>query len=85
MVITQTNNFNGQITEKDANNNNVAVAYLTASLDTSTQNVNININATQKDLLTANAADAATQFTAFFNEIASQGKTLGFAIFSNEA
>lgn len=85
MIITQTNNFNGQIIEKNADNQDVAAAYLTASLDTSTQNVNISINAVQKDLLTANAADAATQFTSFFDEVATQGKALGFAIFSNQA
>lgn len=80
MKLTQTNSFNGQLIEKNENNEDVVSAYVTASLDTSNYNVSINVNMQDKDSLTASSA---AQYKEFYEAVAAQGKALGFPIFQD--
>lgn len=81
MNINETTSFNASITEKDANNNDVQVAYLNATLNGENQAFNINVNVTNKTLLVANAADVQTQYSAFETAVKNRAKELGYVIF----
>ena len=81
MNINETTSFNTSITEKDANNNDVQVAYLNATLNGENQAFNINVNVTNKTLLVANAADVQTQYSAFETAVKNRAKELGYVIF----
>lgn len=88
MMINETVNLNGNITVKDANNNDTTVANLSVnSLDASNMNLSINVNTYNKALLTAagavNAAGetVAEQYTQFETAVKAKAKALGYVIF----
>ncbi|MDT8715433.1 hypothetical protein IAI10_02020 [Clostridium sp. 19966] len=81
MNISEVTTLNGNITVKDANGNPVQVGYLSATLNTDSQAFNINMSVQNKDLLTANAADVQSQYSAFETAVKSRAKELGYVIF----
>ncbi|OAA90702.1 hypothetical protein [Clostridium coskatii] len=82
MNINETINLNAQITLKDTNGNMVVAAYVSANIDGGNQNINTTINVSNKDLITANATDAQTQFTDFETAVKARAKELGFGLFA---
>lgn len=88
MNINETVNLNGNITVKDANNNDTVVANLSvSSLDASNMNLSINVNTYNKALLTAEGAvnsageTVSDQYTQFETAVKTKAKSLGYVIF----
>lgn len=81
MNINETTSFNAVITAKDANNNDVQVAYLNAALNGEAQSFNINVSVNNKALLVSNAADAQAQYSAFETAVKNRAIELGYVIF----
>lgn len=81
MNINETTNFNSAVTVKDANNMDVQLAYLNATLDTGNQNFNISMSTTNKALITANASVVKAQYDEFMVAVKSRAIELGYVIF----
>lgn len=79
-MINETMNFNSQVTVKNANGNDIQVAFLSANLDTGSQNFNISMNVTNKDLVIANKKLVKAQFEEFMKSVTSRATALGFTI-----
>lgn len=88
MDIKETVNLNGNITVKDANNSDVTVAYLSASINGDNMNSNITVNISNKTLLSVEGAantageTPAQQYTDFETAVKNKAKDLGFSIFA---
>lgn len=81
-MINETTNLNTPVTVKDANGNDVQVAYLNATLDTGNQNFNINMSVTNKALVSINADAVKQQYTDFTIAVQTRAKSLGYVIFA---
>lgn len=80
-MINETTNFNAPITVKDANGNDVQVAYLNVTLDTNNQNFNISMGVNNKALVVANAAAVKQQYNDFMSAVTTRATELGYVIF----
>jgi len=80
-MINETTNLNAQVTVKDANGNEVQVAYLNATLDTGNQNFNIVMSTTNKALVIANAVAVKAQYDEFMSAVSARATELGYVIF----
>jgi hypothetical protein len=80
-MINETTNFSSPVTVKDANNNDVQVAYLNATLDTGNQNFNIGMSVNNKALVQANAATVKQQYDDFMAAVSARATELGYVIF----
>lgn len=80
-MINETTNFNTPITVKDANSNDVQVAYLNATLDTNNQNITTSMSVINKALVIANADVVKQQYTDFMTAVQIRAKELGYVIF----
>lgn len=88
MMINQTINFMGTIQLKNANNVDVDVACLTATLYTANQNFNFNIAVSNNNLFSSkdatNSKDetALQQYGQFKTIVEAKAKELGYILFS---
>lgn len=80
MNINESTTLNGNITVKDANSNNITIAYLNATLNAN-MNLNINMNVQNAALVTANAEDVKVQYEEFITKVKARAIELGYVIF----
>lgn len=81
MNMNESVTFNGSVIVKDANNVDLVVMYLNATLGTENMNININANTANKELVVANAETVKAQYTEFETAVKTRAKALGYVIY----
>ena len=80
-MINETTTLTSIVTVKDANDIDVQVAYLNATLDAGNMNMNVSVNTTNKVLAQANAATVKLMYDEFMTAVTARATDLGYVIF----